>query len=266
MPEDREPRVLGNAPRDESDEVVDASAEIAARSGSSDAAPIAELDGDPTERQKSIEEALDDALDEADGAPVAPAKPAAAPATAPASKPATAPTSKPAIEAPAKRPAPLGKRTNAPTFYVAGFWRRLAAAAVDLAIILPVSYLLCWIAGSLAGIHLPQTRHRGLDFWLDLFLDSDPALVGAFGLTLAIGAIYVMVFQVTAARTPGMRLLKTRIIDLYGDPPSTGRALARTAGYLAGVATLALGFLWIGFDSEKRGLHDWVSGTYVVKV
>jgi uncharacterized RDD family membrane protein YckC len=253
MPEEREPRVLGGTPEDERDEVVESAAASAPRSGSAEAAPVAELEGDPTERQKSLEEALDDALDEADGAPVA-------------AKPRATPASEPAIEVPAKRPAPLGKRTNAPTFHVAGFWRRLAAAAIDLAIILPVSYLLCWIAGSLAGIHLPQSRHRGLDFWLDLFLDSDPALVGAFGLTLAIGAIYAMVFQVTAARTPGMRVLKTRIIDLYGDPPSTGRALARTAGYLAGVATLALGFLWIGFDSEKRGLHDWVSGTYVVKV
>jgi uncharacterized RDD family membrane protein YckC len=26
-----------------------------------------------------------------------------------------------------------------------------------------------------------------------------------------------------------------------------------------------LGFLWVGFDSEKRGLHDWIAGTYVIK-
>jgi uncharacterized RDD family membrane protein YckC len=23
--------------------------------------------------------------------------------------------------------------------------------------------------------------------------------------------------------------------------------------------------LWIGFDREKRGLHDWIADTYVVK-
>ena len=40
----------------------------------------------------------------------------------------------------------------------------------------------------------------------------------------------------------------------------------RTAGYLAGLATLSLGFLWIGFDAEKRGLHDWIAGTYVIRV
>jgi uncharacterized RDD family membrane protein YckC len=28
---------------------------------------------------------------------------------------------------------------------------------------------------------------------------------------------------------------------------------------------LALGFLWIGFDREKRGLHDWLADTYVVR-
>ena len=30
-------------------------------------------------------------------------------------------------------------------------------------------------------------------------------------------------------------------------------------------ATLGLGFAWIGFDREKRGLHDWLAGTYVVR-
>ena len=43
------------------------------------------------------------------------------------------------------------------------------------------------------------------------------------------------------------------------------RCLARCGGYLAGVATLFLGFLWMGFDSEKRGLQDWIAGTYVIR-
>jgi uncharacterized RDD family membrane protein YckC len=156
-------------------------------------------------------------------------------------------------------------RPAAPVFHAAGFWWRAAAAAVDLAVVLPVGLLLCWLAGLLSGVHLPQSRLQGLDFWLDLLLASDPALLGGLGLLIAIGAVYALVFQITMSRTLGMRLLKVRIIDLYGDPPSTGRALARTGGYLAGLATLGLGFLWIGFDREKRGLHDWLAGTYVVK-
>jgi uncharacterized RDD family membrane protein YckC len=164
------------------------------------------------------------------------------------------------------RPAPAPRRREAPVFHVAGFWRRAAGAAIDLAIILPVSLLLAWLTGKIADIHLPTSRHGGVDFWLDLLLASDPALFGAIGLTLAIGAVYAMLFQATMGQTPGMRALKTRIIDAYGDPPAIGLAGLRTFGYLLALATFGLGFLWIGFDSEKRGLHDWVSRTYVVKV
>jgi uncharacterized RDD family membrane protein YckC len=60
-------------------------------------------------------------------------------------------------------------------------------------------------------------------------------------------------------------LLGVRVIDVYGEPPSALRALARTLGYFVAAATGGLGFLWIGFDREKRGLHDWISGTYVIK-
>jgi uncharacterized RDD family membrane protein YckC len=148
---------------------------------------------------------------------------------------------------------------------VAGFWRRLGGAMVDLAILLPLCLLLTWLVGAVAGMHLPASRHRGLDFWLDLFLGTDPALMGGIGLSLAIGLIYAFVFQMTTSRTLGMRAAGTRIIDVYGQRPSVVRVGARTAGYLACVVTLGLGFLWIGFDSEKRGLHDWVAGTYVVK-
>jgi uncharacterized RDD family membrane protein YckC len=153
----------------------------------------------------------------------------------------------------------------APTFHVAGFWQRCAGGFIDLAILAPVCLLLSWLAGIVSGLHLPSSRHRGLDFWLDLLLGSDPALMGRLGLSLAIVLVYAFMFQATGARTLGMRALRMRIIDVYGERPSIGRAAARTAGYLASMATLGLGFLWIGFDSEKRGLHDWLSGTYVVK-
>ncbi|MEZ4365442.1 MAG: RsmE family RNA methyltransferase [Kofleriaceae bacterium] len=149
----------------------------------------------------------------------------------------------------------------APTVYVVGFWRRLGAGLIDLAVIAPAALAVVWLASRLTGVHLP----RGLDFWLDLILASDPALVMATGLTIAVAAVYALVFQVLQARTLGMRVLKMRVIDVHGDPPSPARCLARTLGYVGGVATLFLGFLWIGFDREKRGLQDWIAGTYVIR-
>lgn len=175
----------------------------------------------------------------------------------------------------AARPAHVTGRSNSPTerrgrpgtvtVHVVGFWKRLGAAMIDLAIVTPVALILTWIAGAIAGVHLPESRTRRADFWLDLALSSDPALMMAFGLLTAIGLVYLLVFQITTGRTVGMRLLGMRIVDVYGDPPSSARCAVRTLGYLASAATLWLGFLWIGFDREKRGLHDWLAGTYVIR-
>jgi len=158
-------------------------------------------------------------------------------------------------------------RREAPAVYVVGFWKRLAAAIVDLAIVIPAALVITLVISKIAGVHLPPSNLKVLDvdMWIDLVLATDPALVMGLVMVLAIGLIYVLVFQIVVGRTLGMRLLKMKIIDVYGERPSPGRCIARCAGYLAGVATLFLGFLWMGFDSEKRGLQDWIAGTYVIR-
>lgn len=177
-----------------------------------------------------------------------------------------------AAATPPVRPAPgptlqrPGKR-EAPSVWVVGFWKRLAAGLIDFAIILPAALIVIFVASKAGGVHLPARNMKLLDvdMWIDLVLASDPALVMGFVLFLAIAVTYLLVFHITLGRTLGMRVLKLKVIDVYGDPPSPARCVARCAGYLAGVATLFLGFLWIGFDSEKRGLQDWIAGTYVIK-
>ena len=148
---------------------------------------------------------------------------------------------------------------------VAGFWRRALAAGVDALVVVPAALVLAVLAGRLAGVALPDARHTALDYWLDLAISGEPALWGTFGLVLAIAVIYLFLFHMTVGRTLGMRALGLRVIDVYGEPPSVTRAALRTLGYLAGLATLGLGFVWVGFDAEKRGLHDWIAGTYVIR-
>jgi uncharacterized RDD family membrane protein YckC len=179
-------------------------------------------------------------------------------------------TSTPPPRPPVERPSQPELRPSAraaPTVHVVGFWRRLAAAIVDLAIVVPVSLLFTLIISKIADVHLPSSSLHllDIDLWIDLALATDPALLMGFVLFTAIGMTYLLVFHIVLGRTLGMRLLKIRIIDVYGERPSPGRCAARCAGYLAGVATLFLGFLWMGFDSEKRGLHDWIAGTYVIR-
>ena len=156
---------------------------------------------------------------------------------------------------------------GAPTVFVVGFWRRFAAAVVDVTIVLPVSLLVTFVVSKIADVHLPPSnlRLRDIDLWINLVLEQNEALLMGFGLFTMIGLTYLLVFHMTLGRTLGMRLFRMRVIDVYGDPPSPARCAARCAGYLASVATLFLGFLWMGFDSEKRALQDWIAGTYVIR-
>ena len=162
---------------------------------------------------------------------------------------------------------PVRPARNAPVVHVVGFWKRAVAAFVDLAIVVPTALLVTLIVSKISGVRLPSSNLHlfDVDLWIDLVLATDPALVMAMVLFFAIGLTYLLVLHIVLGRTLGMRLLKIRIIDVYGDRPSPARCAARCAGYLAGVATLFLGFLWMGFDSEKRGLQDWIAGTYVIR-
>ena len=180
----------------------------------------------------------------------------------PVGTPAATPAPRPSV---LQRPTP---KRDAASVYVVGFWKRFAAAMIDFFVVVPAALIITLIVSKIAGVHLPAKNMKLLDvdMWIDLVLATDPALVMGLVLFLAIGMTYLFVFHITLGRTLGMRLLKMKVIDIYGDPPSPARCAARCAGYLAGVATLFLGFLWIGFDSEKRGLQDWIAGTYVIRI
>jgi uncharacterized RDD family membrane protein YckC len=165
-----------------------------------------------------------------------------------------------------ERPARPSKR-EAASVYVIGFWKRLAAAAIDFAIVIPAALVVTFLASKIAGVHLPPSNLHlfDLDLWLDLVIATDPALVMGLVLFIAIGLVYLLVFHIVRGRTLGMQVMQIKVIDVYGDPPSPARCAARCAGYVVSAATLFLGFLWMGFDSEKRGLHDWIAGTYVIR-
>ncbi|MBA2544722.1 MAG: RDD family protein [Deltaproteobacteria bacterium] len=199
---------------------------------------------------------------------------AKSPTTEPMHAPPKSAAKAPIAESPKSAPANPGDRIGvstdgrrAPVVHVVGFWKRAIAACVDLAIVIPTAMLVTFLASKVSGVRLPSEKLRllDIDLWIDLVLATDPAIVMGIVLFVAVGLTYLFVFHLLQGRTLGMRLMKMRVIDVYGDRPSPARCAARCAGYLAGVATLFLGFLWMGFDSEKRGLQDWLAGTYVIR-
>jgi uncharacterized RDD family membrane protein YckC len=78
-------------------------------------------------------------------------------------------------------------------------------------------------------------------------------------------AFAVLAFWRRYGATPGKMAVGARIVDARtGAAPSTGRLVARYAGYLVSMLPLFLGFAWIAIDRRKQGWHDKIAGTVVV--
>jgi len=65
--------------------------------------------------------------------------------------------------------------------------------------------------------------------------------------------------------TPGKRFLKLKVIDLNGKNLSIVRAMFRSLTVFISIVPIGLGIWYISTDPKKRGWHDLISGSYVIK-
>jgi uncharacterized RDD family membrane protein YckC len=79
-----------------------------------------------------------------------------------------------------------------------------------------------------------------------------------------VAGAYLVLFWSGAGRTPGMNLLRVRVRDGSGGPPSVGRAIVRALATWISIIPLFAGYLPVLFDRRRRGLPDLLAGTEVV--
>ena len=162
--------------------------------------------------------------------------------------------------------APAISAAVAPTrVRVAGFWRRLASAIVDMLVLSSVFTLLATLAALVLRHPLPRLGQIGPDYLVDMAVNGGVLAEAGLAMIAILGFLYFFLFTALRGQTFGKHLMRLKVIDAFGERPSIGRALVRTLAYVPSLLLLGLGFLWIGFDREKRGLHDWLADTYVVK-
>jgi uncharacterized RDD family membrane protein YckC len=94
--------------------------------------------------------------------------------------------------------------------------------------------------------------------------DSDwlVGVAAAVGWVLVV-AVYFLAFWTGAGQTPGMRLMRLRLLDAAGSPPGFWRALVRLFGLGVAIAIAFLGFVPVLFDDRRRALQDLLAGTSV---
>ena len=77
---------------------------------------------------------------------------------------------------------------------------------------------------------------------------------------------YYVYFVGAKGATPGKKLMKLKVALVDGRYPiGYGKAFLRLIGYSISAAICDIGFFMILWDKEKRGLHDKIAGTIVIK-
>jgi uncharacterized RDD family membrane protein YckC len=74
---------------------------------------------------------------------------------------------------------------------------------------------------------------------------------------------YFVTFWTTTGQTPGMRIMRLRVVTEAGAPLPLWRSLVRLAGLVLSVVSLGVGFLPVLVDARRRALQDYLAGTVV---
>jgi uncharacterized RDD family membrane protein YckC len=87
-----------------------------------------------------------------------------------------------------------------------------------------------------------------------------------FVLILVLSLGYFPFFWARGGQTPGMKPFGLYVVrDVDGGRISAGQALLRLVGYWINGIVLYIGFIWVFIDARRRGWHDLIAGTVVVK-
>ena len=142
-----------------------------------------------------------------------------------------------------------------------GFWQRTLAFLIDKFILFLISMILIFTGALLLGLGFP----------FSLFMDVSTTATGTFfisyyGTSILLNMVYFTYFHGTIGQTPGKMLLGLKVIQKTGEPMTLGIAFLRWVGYIISGLIFNLGFVWVAFDSKKRGWHDMIAATNVIRI
>ena len=135
----------------------------------------------------------------------------------------------------------------------AGFWIRLGAWFID--------WIILAIGTSI--IYLPLS-------FMGVFSMDQPAVFAIIQLfstilNFIIPAAYESWFVGKYAATPGKMACKLKVVVADSTQVSFARSVGRHFAKYINIFTLAIGYIMVGFDDQKRALHDRICDTRVIR-
>jgi uncharacterized RDD family membrane protein YckC len=151
---------------------------------------------------------------------------------------------------------------GAPQLEYAGFWIRVLASILDSMILAVANLILQLVVWRpLLPAYQMQPGMQPAEMLRTMF--------GAVGIAslvnMAINCCYEAFFVARLGATPGKMALGLKVVRPDGGPVELGRAFGRYFAKILSAMMLCIGYIMVGFDSEKRGLHDMICGTRVIK-
>ena len=140
--------------------------------------------------------------------------------------------------------------TGPVTIGYGGFWIRLVAYIIDA--------ILLSIASGIVGLV------TGFSIYAGGFNHFDYATNGA---SLVVGWLYFALMESSArGATVGKMAVGLRVVTDQGQRLDFGHATGRYLAKFISAIILCIGFIMVAFTDRKRGLHDIIASTLVVKV
>jgi uncharacterized RDD family membrane protein YckC len=142
----------------------------------------------------------------------------------------------------------------------AGFWIRVVATLIDAIIMGVVAGVIqVTLLGSMVTFPRPQPG----------VVPSFGPAVGMLGLATLINMVlastYEAFFVSRLSATPGKLAVGIRVVRPDGSRVDLARAYGRYFSKILSTMILFIGYIMVAFDSQKRGLHDMICDTRVVK-
>ena len=144
-----------------------------------------------------------------------------------------------------------------------GFWIRFVAWLIDGIILMVVGSIVQFaLLGSLTAFRQPQ-RGASPEVVFGAMLGM---LSLVFLVDMVIGCSYEAFFVSSGlCATPGKLALELKVVRPNSARLGLGRAVGRYFAKRLNLLTGGIGYIMAGFDSEKRGLHDLMCDTRVVR-
>ena len=144
----------------------------------------------------------------------------------------------------------------------AGFGLRLGAYLIDIIPLVIISFITLYIY---VGPELFSDKNMRVAMEINTIGDI-PLRVGVRYLSFFMWIVYCVIMEASSSGgTYGKRLMGIKVTDENGNPLTIGKSILRNVTKIISYIIVGLGFLWVLFNKKRRGWHDIISRTYVIK-